>query len=109
MTLRPPQGSRNPSLSQSADLALHQEMLAEQASSLGHAGRMVESALARLREFDKGAAMPESRSELVGKAAYAVWSLFVQRELIGLRRQEDVIRHYQVPREVLNRVGECRR
>lgn len=107
MSLRPPQGPTKLSRAETADLALNQEMLAEQASSLGHAGRIVESAMQRLRDFDAGATMPETRHDLVGKAAYAVWSLMVQRELMGLRRQDDVIRHYQIPRDVLNRVGEC--
>lgn len=85
------------------------EIVAEQASSLGHHGRLVERALAELRAFEAAPGDPDSRRELVAKAAREVWAFFVQRELCGLRDQKEVIRHYGIPAEVLNRLGAMER
>ena len=46
-----------------------------------------------------------SRAALVRAAAEAVYAYFVQRELCGLRRHDDVIREYGIPREVLVQAG----
>jgi hypothetical protein len=83
---------------------LESEMLAEKASSLGHHGRRVEVAMAALRAFEPGGP-PEERLKLVKAAAREVWAFFVQRELCGLRDQREVIRLYQIPGEVLVRLG----
>ena len=37
--------------------------------------------------------------------AQEAWRLFVQREAIGLRGQRQVIAEYNIPREVLVRIG----
>lgn len=84
---------------------LDAEILGEQASSLGHHGRLVERALTALREFDAAPGDAEARRKLVAKAAREVWAFLVQRELCGLRDQKDVIRHYGIPNEVLVRLG----
>ncbi len=78
------------------------EILAEKASSLGHQGRQVESALAALKGFEGPA---EERLALVRAAAREVWKFFIQRELCGLRDQREVIRFYGIPQEVLVRLG----
>ena len=102
MTLRPPtrfgalasrQGSPNP---------LEVEIAAEMASALGRAGDKVEQTLGRLRAHERGA--PE-RIALLKDAAEAVYAYFIQRELCGMRRHHDVIREYQIPNEVLIRLG----
>jgi hypothetical protein len=105
MSLRPPQNPQNPARPESLERALQAEFLAEQAQSLGEAGRRVEASLAALRACDATNPQGQERQTLVEDAAYAVWSLFVQRELAGLRSQAEVIRHYAIPREVLNSVG----
>ena len=84
------------------DAALAHEILAEQASSLGRAGRAVAASLAALRAFD---GEEEERAQLVQAAADAVFGYFVQRELCGFRRHDDAIRDYAIPREVIVRVG----
>ena len=84
---------------------LQQEIMAEQAAALGNAGRKVGIALQRLKEFDAGKLSDANRSALVGDAADAVWGFFVQRELIGLRDQQQTIQFYGIPGEVLNRMG----
>ncbi len=82
--------------------AIGQEILAEKAASLGHAGRKVELSLQRLRSHEGDG---EKRMALVSSAADAVYGYFVQRELCGFRRHDDVIRDYKIPGEVLVRLG----
>jgi hypothetical protein len=62
----------------------------------------VEQSLAALRAFEGD---PEERVALVRKAAREVWAFFVQRELCGLRDQKEIIRFYNIPQEVLVRLG----
>jgi hypothetical protein len=84
------------------EAAFRQEILEEQALSLGRAGRRVEAALGALREHQGDA---EARLGLVRDAADAVWCFLVQREVIGLRDRDQVIALYAIPREVLARLG----
>jgi hypothetical protein len=84
---------------------LEADLMAEKASSLGHHGRLVESALAALQAFDVSTGDTEERKKLVRKAAYEVWAFFVQRELCGLRDQKQIIKDYGIPGEVLVRLG----
>lgn len=83
---------------------LQGELLAEKAASLGHHGRQVDAAMTALRAFDVGG-HPDSRVALVRKAAREVWAFFVQRELCGFRDHKDVISLYEIPGEVLVRLG----
>jgi len=85
---------------------LLREITAEQASALGRAGLMVENSLQRLKDFDAGKFPSANRRDLVGDAAEAVWHFLVQREVIGMRDQDQVVVHYGIPDDVLNRVGE---
>jgi hypothetical protein len=86
---------------------LGDEIVAEQAASLGHHGRKAEKALAALRAWDAGEAASDAttRDALVTRAARDVWAFLVQRELCGLRDERRVIREMQIPRDVLNRLG----
>jgi hypothetical protein len=81
---------------------LDYEIVAEMATTLGNAGRKVEAIMARLHAHQGDAG---ERVALVRTAAEAVYASFVQRELCGLRRHDDVIREYGIPREVLVRLG----
>ena len=83
------------------DAVLRYELLEEQAQSLGRAGRKVEAALAALRDHPGG----DGRTETLRAAADAVWGYFVQREVMGLRNRAEVIAQYDIPREVLARLG----
>ena len=105
MTFRMPQNLSTKPVSETGADVLEVELLAERAAALGRGGRDVETALERLREFDATGAGPVPRAELVAAAADAVWGFLVHRELCGLRDRDDVIRHYRIPREVLNRLG----
>src|SRR5690242_8835118 len=102
MTLRPPQSLSGRGLAERSLDILGYELRAEQASSLGRAGRRVEATLATLRGFGGSA---EARDELVRAAADAVYAYFIQRELIGLRNTAQTVRDYAIPGEVLVRLG----
>lgn len=60
--------------------------------------------MAALNAHD-GVAGPERRVVLLREAAKAVHAYFIQRELCGLRRHDDVIREMGIPRAVLVRLG----
>jgi hypothetical protein len=102
MSIRPPDLSK---LQRSAEAnldAIGQEILAEKAASLGNAGRKVGAAMEELTRRGEDA---RSDPALVKAAAEAVYAYFVQRELCGMRRHDDVIRHHSIPKEVLARLG----
>ena len=86
---------------ETGDAVFRHELLAEQAASLGQAGRKVEAALAALREHPGG----EDRAAVLKVAVDVVWGFLVQREVLGLRDRAAVVAHYGIPREVLNRLG----
>ncbi|MET0294931.1 MAG: DUF6665 family protein [Phenylobacterium sp.] len=83
---------------------LEGELIGEQASALGRAGREVETAMGALHAFE-GAPDAAERRALVRAAARAVWAYWVQREACGLLDHRQVIREHRIPREVLNRLG----
>ena len=80
--------------------ALDHEIAGEKASALGRAGERVEKTLQRLET-----AQEADRDALLNEAAKAVYAYFIQRELCGMRRHQDVIREYRIPRAVLARLG----
>jgi hypothetical protein len=88
----------------SGDSALQHEIAGELASALGRMGREVERALAALRESEAAPGSPE-RADLLKSAAGAVWCYFVQREVNGMRNHRGVIADYNIPRDVLARLG----
>jgi hypothetical protein len=85
---------------ESADVALNAEIVSEQAASLGRIGRKAEAALAALKAHDG-----EGRAEVLKAAADAVWCFFVQSEVMGLRDRAQIVADYQIPREVMVRLG----
>ena len=78
--------------------AIDHEIQAERASSLSAAERRVIKAIAGL---ESGA----DRETWLAEARQAVWAYFVQRELIGFRKHNDVIRDLKIPPEVLAGLG----
>lgn len=106
MSVRPPSILAPKQHPDALSNVLDSEMLAEKASALGHHGRLVEKALAALRACPAEA---EERPAIRAKAAREVWAFFVQRELCGLRDQMEVIRFYDIPQEVLVRLGAIER
>ena len=83
-----------------ADAALQYEVAEEQAAALGRMGRKAEAALAKLRAHEG-----DGRAEVLKAAADAVWCFFVQREVMGLRDRAQIVADYQIPREVMVRLG----
>jgi hypothetical protein len=86
---------------------LEYEIVQEQAAALGRMGRALEAALAKLREFDAAhpGAPASARRTLVMEAGYALWMFVMQREACGLRDSRTVMRNYNVPGEVQQRMG----
>ncbi|MDZ5697983.1 DUF6665 family protein [Chelativorans sp. M5D2P16] len=82
--------------------SLDHELAGEMAASLGRAGREAEAALARLAAHEGEGS---ERAGLLRAAADAVYAYFIQRELCGLKRHDDVVRQLAIPRAVLVRLG----
>lgn len=89
--------------------AIETEIVGEKATSLGQQGRAVEKAMEALRAFDASGGEREDRLPLLRAAAKAVWGYFVTRESCGLRDHRDVIKFYNIPGEVLVRLGAVER
>ncbi|TWG97121.1 hypothetical protein L598_002200000050 [Mesorhizobium sp. J18] len=81
---------------------LDYEILGEKAAALGRAGSKAESCVAHL---NRTAPDDAQRPRLLREAAEAVYAYFIQRELCGLRRHDDIVREWRIPREVLVRLG----
>ncbi|MDH4439411.1 MAG: hypothetical protein QE284_03405 [Rhizobium sp.] len=106
MSFKPP-ASLLASSSDVIQSALDQELAGEMADALGRAGRKVETALTRCREARGETA--EALSDALDAAAQAVFALSVQRELCGLRNPAAMVRHYDIPKDVMARVGITRK
>ncbi|MFC5757755.1 DUF6665 family protein [Rhizobium sp. GCM10022189] len=109
MSLRPPQSFRQSFSAEGGVNVLEYELMSERASSLGRNGLKVEAALAALKAWNPDRHSAEQREALVNEASDAVWGLFVQREICGLRNNKDIIQRYGIPSEVLARVGVIRK
>ena len=109
MSFRLPQKlSQNPAAAPASETGagvLEIELRAERAAALGRGGRDVANALQRLRAFDAEGRGPVPRAKLVAAAADAAWGFLIHRELCGLRDRDQVIRDYDIPAEVLCRLG----
>ncbi len=82
---------------------LEHEIAAERASSLGAAEQRVKKTMDAFH-----AATDANRAETRANAQQAVWAYFVQRELCGFKRHQDVIAAFKIPREILNGLGAVR-
>lgn len=109
MSVRPPQSFRQSFSAEGGLNVLEYELMSERASSLGRNGLKVESALAALKAWNTERQSAEQREMLVNEASDAVWALFVQREICGMRNNKDIIQRYAIPGEVLARVGVVRK
>lgn len=70
------------------------EIRSEMASALGRIGRALQDALARLKQANPES--PEYR-ELLKEAKLSYWYMIVQREAIGIRSHDLLIREFDVP------------
>ena len=81
---------------------LEHELLAEKAYSLGLAANRLSKALEVLNNFTGN---PESRATVLQTAADAAQAYFIQRELMGMTDHSHPIEHYNIPKDVLARIG----
>lgn len=85
-----------------AKSSLEHEIASEQASALGRSGRQVAT---RLKAYGEALASGEDHQKDLNRAVDAVYSFLFQRELLGLRDRSAIIRDYDIPREILARLG----
>jgi hypothetical protein len=79
-----------------------EEAFRETAGTLGRSGRRVEEALGKLREAELPS---EERDRRLKAAVEAVYYFFIQRELLGSPNHAEAIALYDIPDEVLKRLG----
>jgi hypothetical protein len=101
MSLRLPRNLDSGFRRASVPSPLEIEILAEQAASLGRAGKAVERIIASLARCTDASERPSR----VQEAADALHAFLIQRELCGLVDHRFVIEHFAIPRDVLARVG----
>ena len=82
--------------------ALEAELMGEKAYALGRAEAHMKTSLADLKVF-KGS--DASRQIMLQKAANAVHAYFIQRELVGFIDHKGPAEDYNIPKEVLIKVG----
>ena len=87
--------------------AIEYEIAREKAAALGRIARRLEDALAALAAFDAEPPPrdPARREPLLRAAGEALWYYVVQREAIGMRDTDDLLRELRIPREVQLRMG----
>ena len=85
------------------------EIAEEKAGALGRTGQRLQQALELFRELEQRTADQAQtrahRERLLWELADRVESLLVQREACGLRDSRHVLKHYDIPREAIARVG----
>jgi hypothetical protein len=111
MTVRIPQSVSTGRQPETGWSVLDYELQEQKAHTLGILSGQVEQALTALRAFDAEAHEADRehhRRALLDGAADLVWAFMIQRELCGLRNWDAVVGDYNIPREVLNRVGQVR-
>jgi len=77
----------------------------EPASALGHTGKQLENALHALERHDANPGANTDRDLLVWEAADRAMALMIQREAFGLYASRDIETFYNIPREVMLRMG----
>lgn len=101
---RPPKAFQGSTGSDQLD-ALAYEAAQETATALGRIGSKLETALEALRRHDATENPNQDRDILLQEAADAAWILFIQRDHLGLRTDHHLLNTYDIPKEVMARVG----
>ncbi len=102
MSLRLPQTLPSGFNAETGVSILNSEILAEKAAALGRAEQQAGKALGQLKSY-RGS--PEDRAAVLQSSIDAVYAYFIQRELCGFPNHEDPIKHLDIPREVVVRLG----
>ena len=85
---------------------LKHELAEERAGALGRCGRRLEDALEQFRAHEAAASRSDAgRERLLWDLAERVEAFVVQREACGLRDSRHALKHLDIPREALARVG----
>jgi hypothetical protein len=84
---------------------LEVEILREQATALGRAGKRLRVSIERFSVTQSTTATDERK--LIDEVAANVWELSLQREFVGMVQGnlEWIAEHYAIPREVLKKLG----
>lgn len=101
---KPPRAFQGQTGNASLD-ALAYEAAQETAVALGRIGKKLEIALEALRRHDSTPGANRNRDDLVQEAADAAWALFIQRDFLGLRSDHHLTGTYDIPKDVMARVG----
>lgn len=101
MAVRAPKNAVSRYQAAEAGSPLSTEIAAEKAAALGRSAQRMRDALKAYGHAEDTADAEEARD----RAAAAVYGFLIQRELLGLRDREAVIRDYSIPSEVLARLG----
>jgi hypothetical protein len=109
MAVRPPRILAPRRQTTPVEDAIHQETMGEKAGTLGRLGERLRLALAALEAHDEaGREDPQRRAELVDAAATALWYVTIQRDLMGLPRNDRFLKEIGAPPEVVRRMGAVR-
>ena len=81
--------------------SIESAIVAEKAASLGHAGHLLQKALAALEAAGDG----NDRELLIDAAADRAFAYLTQRELCGLRDSAQAVKDFKIPGFVMARVG----
>lgn len=103
--LRLPQHLAEPAHVDSGEAHLKFELLEEIDAAVSHTERDVERTLRALRDHDADQRDPEDRKALLDAAVAAVWRLIVQHEAGDLTDHQALIARYDIPAEVMARLG----
>lgn len=108
MSVRPPKLLNKAAPLESGASILDGEIMAEMAATLGRAGRALEAVLLTLESLPEnpdGETEKNRRETLLQDATTKAWALIIQYELCGLSNQNNLVRRYNIPAEVMARVG----
>ncbi len=81
----------------------------EAAIAIGRIGRELEAALEAIRRHDATPGANTDREDLLHDAAEKAMALIIQREAFGLRASQDIRDYYEIPGDVMVRIGVVRK
>ena len=100
--LRTPRTLTDPRHMDTGEAVLRFELLEGVDAALARCEQQVDAALADLRDFEGPA---EDRARLLDQAAEAVWRLVVQHEACDCADHQLLLERFDVPAEVMARIG----
>lgn len=88
--------------------ALEAELVREQASALGRAGKQLRLALEAYQASQENGQKQYQTGLLIDNISEATWALVLQREFLGFidGNLDWIQKHYHIPERALNRLGQ---